>query len=242
MLSQKQKAARNGISLAYTVGGSAFTPPPNAGVLSASIAVEIAQLDEKIEEQNAVAARYSGGLVLAMTHSTIATMHQTRAMLDQKRLALKFGLPQFIGFQTSNLTVTPVEAPSVKIAPAPRPPIKSGGPLKPGDLPDHLKPKAPAPAQAKLMEIMDVDSKVVDKNNVYWNYSWKLTIANRTGEYQRLQCTVEFKDSDQFVLDSDTGYDLILSPSETKTFTGIKLISIEPAERVSGVGAKCGKR
>jgi len=239
MLSQRQRAARNGINLSYTANGTAFTPPANSAVLSASVAVEIAELDAKIEAQDAIAAKYSGGLVLAMTHSTIATLHQTRAMLDQKRLALKFGLPQFVGFQGTSPTSAQVDPLKPQAA---IPQVLPFGPAKPGDLPDHLKPRPAAPAAPKSMEITDVDSRIVERNNVYWNYSWKLTIANRSGEYQRLQCTIEFKDSDQFVLDSDTEYDLILSPSETKTFTGIKLISIDPAQRVAGVGAKCGKR
>ena len=54
---------------------------------------EILTKKQEIEGQRSEAARYSGGLVLAMKHATIATGEQTLAMLEQQYLVAKYGLP-----------------------------------------------------------------------------------------------------------------------------------------------------
>ena len=68
-------------------------------------------------KQEAEVARYSGGLVKATASVTLATMRQTQAMLDQKRLALKYGLPQFVGFKDM-FPSAPGSAPIVAVAPS----------------------------------------------------------------------------------------------------------------------------
>ncbi len=54
---------------------------------------EIFAKKQEIEAQRKEAARYSGGLVFAMKHATIATGEQTLAMLEQQYLVAKYGLP-----------------------------------------------------------------------------------------------------------------------------------------------------
>jgi hypothetical protein len=116
MLQQRAKAQNLNVALRYTIDGKAFAPPPTASQEIAGIESELTATRLKIAVEEADAARYSGGLVLAMKLSSIATMHQTEAMLDQKRLSLKYGLPQYLGFQTS--------APASQAVTAPRPSVK----------------------------------------------------------------------------------------------------------------------
>ena len=79
-------------------------------------AQEASRLEQEIRHQEAGlrkaeedAARYSGGLVLAMKRSTIATQEQTLAMLRQRYLTAKYGLalPRY---------EAPAAAPPVQVA------------------------------------------------------------------------------------------------------------------------------
>jgi hypothetical protein len=90
LLDQRRKAGSHAVALRYTVDGKTLAIP--AGEL-ASVEAEIASTKANIEKQQAEADKYSGGLVQAMALSTVATSRQTLAMLEQKRLAIKHGLP-----------------------------------------------------------------------------------------------------------------------------------------------------
>ena len=113
MLDQRKAAADRNVSLHYTIDGKPFALPAGAKDEAASIQREIDANRLKIAAAESEAANNKGGLVLAMTLSNIATLRQTEAMLDQKRMALTFGLPQFIGFANSPAgtpNTTPVAA------------------------------------------------------------------------------------------------------------------------------------
>jgi hypothetical protein len=125
MLQQKLLALKNGVRVQYTVDGRAFSLPLSAKEMLADVDSEIGLNEAKIKAQEAEVARYSGGLVQAMAISTLATMRQTQAMLGQKRVALKYGLPQYLGFANA----TTKEA----IAAAPEPLPATGGTGKPLD-------------------------------------------------------------------------------------------------------------
>ena len=98
MLDQRAKSWTFGIGITYTGDGKPFVPPENADAQLTEVVSEIEALDEKIASEERDASRYSGGLILAMKQSGIATMGQTRAMLQQKRLSLKYALPQYLPF------------------------------------------------------------------------------------------------------------------------------------------------
>ena len=117
-----------------------------------------------------------------MAISTLATIRQTQAMLEQKRLSLKHGLPQFISFADSN-----------KVASAP----SSGA--------STLAPKLTQveTAAEKDWAIVAVDSKVTESNTSWWRYAWKLTLRNSGGAPHAFRATIEFQDKDGFIIDSD---------------------------------------
>ena len=100
MLSQRKLASTYGVTVTYTVDGSIFTPSGSDQI--AALEAEIAELEEAIATEQAQADRYSGGLVRAMALSTAATSRQSLAMLEQRRLALTYGLPQYVGRDTAN--------------------------------------------------------------------------------------------------------------------------------------------
>jgi hypothetical protein len=99
LLTQRAKAGATRTTLQFVVNGKAFAPPPDAPQQLAAVEQELADNAVKLARQEAEADKYSGGLIRATALATVATMRQTQAMLEQKRIALKYGLPQFVGFK-----------------------------------------------------------------------------------------------------------------------------------------------
>ena len=95
MLDQRKLANTYGVAVTYTVDGSSFTPSTTDQITA--LEAEIAELEQTIVAQQAEADRYAGGLVQVMALSTVATSRQSLAMLQQQRLALTYGLPQYVG-------------------------------------------------------------------------------------------------------------------------------------------------
>lgn len=102
MLQQKLLSLKLGTQVRYNVDGKAFNLPATAKEMLAGVAGELAGTEEKIRQQEAEVARFSGGLAQAMSLATLETMRQTQAMLEQKRVSLKYALPQYVGFASTN--------------------------------------------------------------------------------------------------------------------------------------------
>src|SRR5262249_44826154 len=151
MLQQRSKATTFGVSLKYTIDGIPYVPPASASEIQRSVEQEIADNEAKIERQEAETARYSGGLVHSMSLATLATMRQTQAMLDQKRMALKYNLPQYVGFQSDSASATSKSVPKNKI---------------------------PTASNEKNWRIVSVDTRVTESNSTWSKYAWKLTLRN----------------------------------------------------------------
>ena len=215
MLQQRAKASLFRIGLKYTVDGQPFTPPQDAAVQLGIVERELAEIATKIAAAEAEAARYSGGLIQAVSLSTVAQIKQTQAMLDQKRLALKFSLPQYIGFKDGVASTSPI----------------STMPSKPEE-----QPVAP---KEKEWRIIEIDSRVTESNDTWWRYAWRLTLANDSQKPMIFNATIEFQDADGFVIDQDSENGLIPASSE-KTFTGYKLVSVPGAAKVAKTLAKVG--
>ena len=99
MLEQRDKAWTFGLRLSYTIDGKPFAVPAGATEQLPDIDRELTDLDAKIEAQKLEVDRYSGGFVHAMALSTLETLKQTQAMLNQRRLAIQYELPQYLAFQ-----------------------------------------------------------------------------------------------------------------------------------------------
>jgi hypothetical protein len=216
MLQQRSKASTFGISLKYTIDGSPFVPPASANDLLRSVEQEITDNQAKITRQEAETARYSGGLVQAMSLSTLATLRQTQAMLEQKRLALKYGLPQYVGFHSQ-----PDNASAAKSSPA--------------------RAEVPTTPSEKDWRIASVDTRVTESNNVWSKYAWKLTLRNDSDQPQVFRGTIEFQDSDGFIVDTGNANDMLVPAKSEQVFTGYALIRAEVAGKVARTVAKIGK-
>lgn len=215
MLQQRASSWTFGIGLRYSIDGRPFVPPENGPQQLAEVEAEIAQSKEKLAAAEAEAARYSGGLVQALSLSTVATMRNSLAMLEQRRLALKYALPQFVGFQG--------EHPAAPAAAGARPAA------------------APAPAERKW-SIVEVDSRVTESNDSWWRYAWKLTLRNDDSSDLAFDATIEFQDGEGFVIDSDRQHGLFVPAGSERTFTGYDLVNVPGASRVARTNAKVAPR
>jgi len=87
LIQQRIQALEAGAPIKIEVLGT--TPNEKEAI---SLEEEIRAKHEELVAQRREAEQYSGGLVLAMKHSAIATTENTIAMLEQRRLIAKYGL------------------------------------------------------------------------------------------------------------------------------------------------------
>ena len=222
MLEQRDKAFTFGLRLRYTVDGKPFELPSDIKQQLPELEQELRENESRIRDQEQEVAKYSGGLVQALSLSTLATMKQTQAMLNQRRLAIRYELPQYLAFPVphadSAATQTNTVAPTI-----------SSGTLQP-------------PASADDWEIVEVASRPGETNSSWTRFSWKLTLRNRSSLAQRFDATVEFRDQDGFPVDHDDEYNLALPAFGQETFTGEKLIAADQVNRIFTTAAKVKKR
>src|SRR4030042_68303 len=105
LIQQRIQALETGTPIKIEVLGTA----PNE-LEAVSLEKEIQGKRDELAAQKKDAAQYSGGLVLAMKHSAIATNENTIAMLDQRRLIAKYGLFYRLGSVKSEASPSGSEA------------------------------------------------------------------------------------------------------------------------------------
>jgi len=86
--------------------------------------------------------------------------------------------------------------------------------------------------------IVDIDARVTEQNDTWWRYSWILTLKNDTPNPILFDATIEFLDTDGFIIDDDREYNMIIPANTQKTFTGYVFIDSSVAPNVSKVSAK----
>jgi len=222
MLEQRDKAWTFGLRLNYTIDGRPFTLPRGTSEQLPEIERELRELDGNLSTQQAEASRYSGGLVQALSLSTLATMRQTQAMLNQRRLAIRFGLPQYLAFQNSASAPTTSDAPPAAAV-----------------VPSQV---IQGHSSSEDFEIISVASRPGESNSSWTRFAWRLTLANKSSYPQKFDATVEFRDSDGFPVDSDQEYGLVVPGGGQETFTGEKLITASQVSRIASTAAKVKRR
>jgi hypothetical protein len=213
MLDQRAKSWTFGIGLRYTVDGKPYRSAPDSKEILEGIEQELIALRTRAAAQQAEAERYSGGLVQALSLAALATTRQTEALLDQKRLALKYELPVY----------ATVGATAIRQA-------NSAGAVT-------ASPATKRDAE-RLWEIVSIDTRITESNNVWSRFAWKLTLENRADDVQRVNATIEFQDKDGFVVDTDHAYGLVVSGRSRQVFTGNKLITSASVASIERAVAK----
>lgn len=88
LIEQRIQALESGTKITVEVPGTAPDP-----TLAEEIKAEMETQEIELKKAQEEASQYSGGLVAAMKSATVATHEQTLAMLRQRYLAAKYGLP-----------------------------------------------------------------------------------------------------------------------------------------------------
>jgi hypothetical protein len=89
--------------------------------------------------------------------------------------------------------------------------------------------------------IVDVDSRVTERNSTWWRYAWKLTLRNDAREPHLFEGQIEFQDADGFIIDTSSARDMIVPANGEKVFTGSALITAPVADNVKRTNAKVAK-
>lgn len=216
MLQQRVEALRSGARFDYSV--AAHTPDSER---VHALELEIARTEEQLRIAQQETDRYSGGLLRVMALAEVATARFTLTSLRHQRVAAMFGLP------VPQVELNNVEDLADNSAQAPQP---SSSRVRP-------RTAAPTPPKASF-DILEISTRVTERNAVWWRYAWRLSIKNTGPTTLVLNATIEFQDEDGFVVDTDDEYNLVLAAGEEKTFTGSALIDVESAASVGRVNAE----
>lgn len=82
-----------------------------------------------------------------------------------------------------------------------------------------------------------IESRITEKNSVFWRFAWKLSIKNNRNTASSFDAEIQFLDEEGFVIDTEREFDLQVRPKEEKVFTGDTLIGADVAPNVKSVKA-----
>jgi hypothetical protein len=100
----------------------------------------------------------------------------------------------------------------------------------------------PSQPSGNPLDIIDVSTRVTERNNSWWRFAWILVLRNNTDAALSADATIEFVDADGFVIDDVNEYRLVVPANAQREFTGSTLINLPGAGNVSGVRGKAGLR
>lgn len=183
---------------------------------------EIAAQENKVAEARREADRYSGGLVKALSESTVATARNSLAMLEQQYFIAKYGLAM---------------------------PAVPQGSTEAAKTPATAAPRSTGPASASsgskvggCLKVETFDSSVLSSNDVYTELAWKVDVLNSCAESFGVRVTFTIFDKDEFELDSDSE-EVFVSANGVGKARGKMLVSPpEKARRMARQGASLSAR
>jgi hypothetical protein len=180
-----------------------------------AVEAELEANKRQIAQAEGEVAAYSGALRYSLSLGTLASLRQSQAMLEQKRLSLKYGfpLPPSPQLSTNEIASDPeaVEAP--------------------------LEALLDAPLENDW-NLVSVESRVTEQNLIWWKISWKLTVHNWRASQRAFRATIEFQDKDGFIIDTSFSDAFVIQPYAFDTASGYGLIRTTGAEQVAKTVAK----
>jgi len=90
----------------------------------------------------------------------------------------------------------------------------------------------------KTWEISESGSKVTEKNTVFWKYSWRVVIRNFGYETIVVQTTVEFQDSQGYIIDEGTSRPTRVLAQDYAEITGTTLVKTDAAPNITQTSTK----
>jgi len=95
ILEQKRNGLRRYIPLSYSIDGKKFTPPENKNELLRKLNEDLKNLKNDLSKAKEESAKYGGGLLGVLALAQVATVENSIAFLNQRRLLLKHDIPYY---------------------------------------------------------------------------------------------------------------------------------------------------
>jgi uncharacterized protein YcfL len=95
-------------------------------------------------------------------------------------------------------------------------------------------PKSPVSTKPKV-EILEIDSKVTETNQIYAKYAYILRLRNHTDRPVKVTAEIKWLDATGFVVNSKREHSLVIPANDDKTFNGYDLIPFPSANDVAKV-------
>ena len=80
--------------------------------------------------------------------------------------------------------------------------------------------------------------RIQERNTVWWKFAYQFTLRNNTDRQRSLNLEIKFVDSDGFVVDDATAYDVVVPADGTVTHSDSTLIDASEAGSVTGIQIK----
>lgn len=93
ILEQKKDGFRRYIPLSYSIDGKEYTPPENKDIILQGLDNDLKELQRDLSKAEEESAKYGGGLLGILSFTQVATIKNSIAFLNQKRLLLKYDIP-----------------------------------------------------------------------------------------------------------------------------------------------------
>jgi hypothetical protein len=101
--------------------------------------------------------------------------------------------------------------------------VVEGPPSPPETAPSTSPAARPAQPREQGWHVVSIESRIVESNQIYNQYSWKLVVRNDSNEPATFYGRVEFQDADGFKLDDDlvnADRSIRVAPGSDGVFTG----------------------
>lgn len=95
MLEQKKKGYQRFIPLSYTIDGKKYSPPANKNDILKALNNDLKILQGDLSKAEKESAQYGGGLLGVLSLTQVATVKNSLAFLEQRRLLLKHDIPYY---------------------------------------------------------------------------------------------------------------------------------------------------
>ena len=120
--------------------------------------------------------------------------------------------------------------PETTIPPASRPPSTPG---------ESAEPEiSPSPSVIENWEISNLRYTVIEKNDMWWKFSWQLSLKNNTSSIVNFFLAVNFLDRNGYIIDDDLENPPQFAPKEQRVIKGYALIDTDLAPDVKDVEAE----
>ncbi len=107
------------------------------------------------------------------------------------------------------------------------------GPREPTPEPSSTRPSNP-------LTLTDVSYRVGERNSTWWKFSYQFTLVNSSSRPIEADFEIKFLDSDGFVVDDHSAYNVVVPAGGTKTYSDSTLIDTGEASRVVSVQVEGG--